>query len=124
MVPKKVIRSGVQTKEEVPKQVVRKLVRDKIPEIIAARGEIELFDVIEPKDRLLVLRAKLIEEMDEFLAAESYSEQVEEAADLSEVVRAIVRASFISPFDVERKRIAKKKARGGFTQFTALVRVI
>jgi predicted house-cleaning noncanonical NTP pyrophosphatase (MazG superfamily) len=62
-----------------------KLVRDKIPDIITARGEKAITHIAEDKAFEEALTAKLQEEVAEFLEKPS----VEEAADVLEVIQAI-----------------------------------
>ena len=63
-----------------------KLVRDRIPEIIEASGKTCITKILDEKEYLKGLDAKLTEEAIEYHA----SHNIEELADLSEVVRALL----------------------------------
>lgn len=83
-----------------------KLVRDRIPELYAEGT----YRVAEPGERAALLRAKLLEETEEYLAAPD----PEELADVLEVVRALARAHGIDLAELERLRAEKAARRGGF----------
>ncbi len=87
-----------------------KLVRDRIPEIIASGGGSCNTEILEEKAYLLQLHRKLREELEEYLQ----SGEAEELADLLEVMQAVAKARGISWEDVEALRERKKAARGGF----------
>ena len=84
-----------------------KLVRDKIPEIIKANGEIPITHIADEKEYWEKLKEKLSEEVDEFL--EESNE--EELADVLEVVDAICEFKKI---DKENLKKEKSERRGGF----------
>ncbi len=91
---------------------MEKLVRDRIPEIIAAdRGEIPPWRTASADEYREFLAAKLREEVAEFLE----SRQPEELADILEVVRALGRVAGLDPEEIERLRAEKAVRRGGFT---------
>jgi predicted house-cleaning noncanonical NTP pyrophosphatase (MazG superfamily) len=90
-----------------------KLVRDRIPEIIrAAGGEPETWALSEA-DYVRALRAKVFEEVNELLAADAGG-MAEEAADVLEVIQALVRTSNVAWADVERIQHRKQEERGAF----------
>lgn len=96
-----------------------KLVRDKIPEIIKASGKRAVTRIAGEEEYLDRLRTKLVEEMEEYRA----SGDVEELADIVEVVAALARASGSSLEDVLELAAAKRAARGGFKERAALMSV-
>ncbi|OGL73608.1 hypothetical protein A3F28_03885 [Candidatus Uhrbacteria bacterium RIFCSPHIGHO2_12_FULL_57_11] len=99
-----------------------KLIRDKIPEVLARQdkaAETSVLDVPEYKRRLLL---KLVEEAQELAHAGS-EKFVDELADVKEVCRAILIAFGISEEDLERVRIAKRAERGGFDKRLLLTAV-
>ena len=63
-----------------------KLVRDKIPEIIEASGKIPIYYELEYEDYKKALRDKLLEEVNEFLAAKTKDEMIEELADIEDIL--------------------------------------
>ncbi len=95
-----------------------KLVRDRIPEIIEARGAKASFracaDEAEYLERLV---AKLREEVDEF----DRDRSAEELADVLEVVRALCLRLGIDPAEVERLREKKAVERGAFEKHLILI---
>lgn len=85
-----------------------KLVRDKIPEILDAKGvpyEKRIADEVEYKKELII---KLQEEVDEFKIAAD----IEELADVMEVIEALKNLPEYE--DVETARRKKKEDKGGF----------
>jgi predicted house-cleaning noncanonical NTP pyrophosphatase (MazG superfamily) len=88
----------------------RKLVRDRIPEIIEAGGKRCDCAVLSDEEYLVMLDEKLNEELREYQESKS----MEELADLLEVVRAVARARGSSPEELEEIRRQKAEKRGGF----------
>ena len=87
-----------------------KLVRDRIPKIISASGKACLTEILSERDYLRRLDSKLDEELEEY-----HEEQnIEELADLLEVIRAIAVARGYSLEELERVRAEKAAKRGGF----------
>jgi len=87
-----------------------KLVRDRIPEIIAAAGDRPTTRVLDRAEYIHELRRKLVEEVGEF----NTSNDAEELVDILEVVYAIASRMGIDPIQLEKMRNAKKEKRGGF----------
>ena len=88
-----------------------KLVRDKIPEIIVAdNGKTCVTRIMEDDEYLESLNAKMQEELKEYLE----SGEVEELADLEEVLRAILDIKNVSYEEFEKIRNAKVDKRGAF----------
>ena len=87
-----------------------KLVRDKIPEIIAGAGKTCTCEVLSDADYLRLLDEKLNEELAEYQADKS----LEELADLLEVIRAVALARGSSIDESERIRRVKAEQRGAF----------
>lgn len=94
------------------KIVYNKLVRDKIPEIIQASGKTCETEILSDEEYLQMLEKKLDEEL-----AEYHQEQnIEELADLLEVLYAATKARGYSIEELEHVRVEKQKARGGFNK--------
>lgn len=94
-------------------KIYNKLVRDKIPQIINKdNGKTCVTRVMEDEEYLNALNAKLQEELKEYLE----SGEIEELADLEEVLRAILDAKNVSyeQFEIVRKR--KEEERGAFKE--------
>ena len=92
-------------------KVYNKLVRDKIPEIIAAdNGKTCKTRIMDDKEYLETLNKKMQEELNEYLE----SGDVEELADLEEVLRAILDVKKVSYNEFEKIRNSKVEKRGAF----------
>jgi predicted house-cleaning noncanonical NTP pyrophosphatase (MazG superfamily) len=89
-----------------------KLVRDKIPAIIAADGKKLKTRILNDEEHLQALIKKLSEELVEFEEALS----VEELADLQEIIHALADAIGSSKEELEKVRAKKAEKRGGFNE--------
>jgi len=89
-----------------------KLVRDKIPEYVLAKGCKPVYHIAESEEYRTKLKAKLLEEANEFIADES----IEEFADLMEVVEAIAAYKRFSSEAVVAMRDKKAAERGRFAK--------
>jgi predicted house-cleaning noncanonical NTP pyrophosphatase (MazG superfamily) len=90
----------------------RKLVRDKIPDIIRANGEEPTIHIATEEEYIDELVKKCSEEIQEFLEEPS----LEEAGDILEVLYALCVAKGINPESIEEERKKKYEKRGGFEQ--------
>lgn len=93
-------------------KVYNKLVRDKIPEIIEADGKTCKTRILSDKEYIDSLEAKLNEEVAEYQA----DKNLEEMADVLEVLQAICIARGYSLEELEALRAQKAGARGGFAE--------
>lgn len=91
-----------------------KLVRDRIPEIIRGTGEEPVVHVADDAEYRRLLRAKLSEEVGEFLDADGQTDALEELADVLEVVHALAADLGAAAAHLEALRAAKAEQRGGF----------
>ena len=89
-----------------------KLVRDKIPEIIIQKGGTPLTHIATDQEYEEKLKAKLLEEVQEFLQ----DANAEELADIQEVFLALLQHYNIPAEEVEKVRQKKFDERGGFEQ--------
>ena len=96
-----------------------KLIRDKIPEIIEADGKDYEVRKLQDDEYLESLNTKLQEELDEYLE----SGQIEELADILEIIYAIIDFKDISREELEKIRKEKQKERGGFAEKLFLIGV-
>jgi predicted house-cleaning noncanonical NTP pyrophosphatase (MazG superfamily) len=96
-----------------------KLVRDRIPEIIAASGKQCVTEILSDTAYLDKLHQKLQEELDEYLQDHDLSE----LADLLEVIYAVAQAKGMTKEELEQVRVAKADQRGGFERKILLVGV-
>lgn len=88
----------------------KKLVRDKIPEIIRSSGAEPVTRILDEKEYLNELVKKLKEEVAEF--EEDHS--IEELADIQEVLLALYEALGINPDELETIRDKKAAKNGAF----------
>lgn len=95
-------------------QIHNKLVRDRIPEIIASSGNSCETEILSDADYLTALWQKLIEEAEEVVNA-SPSELLLELADLMEVVDAILAVKHIERDAVIAMQQQRRRERGGFS---------
>ena len=92
-------------------KVYNKLVRDKIPDIINAdNGCTCETRILNDEEYLRELNTKLQEELKEYLE----SGDVEELADLEEVLRGVLKVKNISYEQFEQIRLKKVEKRGAF----------
>ena len=97
-----------------------KLVRDRIPEIIADDGKTCTTEILSGEDYLRMLDAKLDEELAEY----HKDQNIEELADLLEALRAAAVARGYTLDELERVRAEKAAKRGGFEKKILLKEVI
>ena len=97
-----------------------KLVRDRIPEIIEVSGKTCKTEILNDTDYLQMIDAKLDEELAEY----HKDQNVEELADLMEVIYAAAVARGYSVEQLEQVRAEKAAKRGGFQKKILLVEVV
>lgn len=97
-----------------------KLVRDRIPEIIEASGKSCVTEILSDKAYLRLVDAKLDEELAEYHS----NQNIEELADLLEVIYAAAMARGYTLEQLESVRAAKAEKRGAFANKILLKEVI
>ncbi len=100
-----------------------KLVRDRIPDIIIANGEHPITRRLDDAAYHDALRAKLREEVDEYLGAPDDAAGVEELVDILEVIQALTAVHGANVEWLEMKRAEKARERGGFSERVFLIDV-
>lgn len=98
----------------------QKLVRDLIPEIITATGKTCTTEVLSDEEYLRMVDAKLDEELAEY----HKDQNIDELADLVEVIYAAALARGYTLEQLETVRSEKVLKRGGFTRKILLKEVI
>ena len=97
-----------------------KLVRDKIPEIIESDGKTCKTELLSDEEYIKMIDAKLDEELAEY----HRDQNIEELADLMEVIYAAALARGYSLEDLEMVREKKVQERGGFEKRILLREVV
>ena len=97
--------------------IYNKLVRDKIPELIEARGERPVVRILDDEAYRRCLEQKLDEEVAEF----HRDKNLEELADILEVVYALADSLGASRQELLDVYTAKNDKRGGFSKRIYLI---
>lgn len=97
-----------------------KLVREKIPQIIEEAGKRCETEILSDAEYLAMLDNKLDEELAEY----HKDKNLEELADMSEVLYAAALARGYSIEELEQLRARKREMRGGFEKKILLTKII
>ena len=97
--------------------IYNKLVRDKIPDLIKAQGEMPRFRFLTGEEYTLALEQKLDEETAEF----HKEKNLEELADILEVVYALAENMGYEKADLLQAFEQKHEKRGGFQEGVYLI---
>jgi len=101
-------------------KIFRKLIRDRISDIIAADGGKAVTRVLDEAEYRSALENKLLEEVQEMRQAPlpgaggQGAHKAEEIADIYEVLDAIIVANGFSASDIQVLKAKKRAERGGF----------
>ena len=103
---------NVYDSKKTEEQIIlyNKLIRDRIPEIIEMSGKSCVTEVLSDDEFLLMADKKLDEELAEY----HRDGNVEELADLLEVIYTAAKARGCTPDELDRIRSEKAKKRGTF----------
>ena len=101
-------------------KIYNKLVRDRIPEIIEASGAKCKTASLSDEKYLEMIDAKLDEELAEY----HKDQNIEELADMLEVIRAATIARGYTLEELEDVRAKKAEKRGGFEEKILLIETI
>ena len=101
-------------------KIYNKLVRDKIPEIIEKDNRKPITKILSNKDYLIELNKKIQEETKEYIE----SNNIEELADIVEVIYGILNAQNMSIEEFEKIRKEKAEKRGAFKEKIFLEKVL
>lgn len=97
-----------------------KLVRDKIPELIESRGDVAVTYTADVTEYRLRLRAKLVEEVLEYLE----NADTEELADILEVIHSLTALDGVPREQLQLIQATKREERGGFEKRVILTQTI
>lgn len=93
-------------------KIYNKLVRDNIPEIMIKNNAKPVTRILSDEEYLIELNKKLLEEVKEYLE----SGEIEELADIEEVILAILNVKNLTKDNLEEIRQTKVKKRGTFNK--------
>ena len=93
-------------------KIYNKLVRDKITDIIEADGRIAKYRILDDNEYRQELNKKLQEEVREYIE----DNNIEELADIVEVVYGILNSVDVSIEEFEKIRMGKQEKRGAFVK--------
>ncbi|MDD4705888.1 MAG: nucleoside triphosphate pyrophosphohydrolase, partial [Bacilli bacterium] len=93
-------------------KIYNKLVRDNIPEIMINNGVKPQIRILSDDEYITELNRKLQEELNEYLETGN----IEELADLEEVLLAILKYNKINEEEFTEIRLSKVKKRGAFNK--------
>lgn len=96
-----------------------KLVRDKIPEIIKEAGKTCNIRYADEKEQLKLLEEKIQEEVSEYIEAKN----LEELADIMEVLFGLAKNLGFSEEELLKCREDKRNQRGGFEEGVVLLEI-
>jgi len=96
----------------------KKLVRDKVPEIAEQKGMILETYICDDQEYAKRLKAKLQEEVDEFLESDS----LQELADILEIVYALAKYKKITEEALDSIREKKLQTHGAFKKKIVLIK--
>ena len=96
-----------------------KLIRDKIPQIIKSQGQCCIVRKLSDEEYLEMVDAKLDEELAEY----HKDQNLEELADLVEVIYAAAEARGFTVEQLEQTRLQKKAQRGAFRKKLLLMEI-
>lgn len=91
-----------------------KLVRDRIPDLMAEPGSTLVVETLDHKAHINALKSKLKEEADEVARATTREEIIEEIADVKEVLDALILKMAIDRKEIEEIKRKKSFRNGGF----------
>jgi len=97
-----------------------KLVRDLIPQLIEADGHDAVTRVLEHDEFFNALKNKLREEVEEYIE----TEDIEELADVIEIIRALLEMQATNYDELEQIRFKKLQDKGGFIEKIYLEEII
>lgn len=101
-------------------KIINKLVRDKVIETIREQGNTTIFHFADKEEYFEYLKKKLIEEVNEYLN----DLNIEEFADVVEVMRTIAEIKNIDYSNLEQIIKEKNAKAGKFTQQIILEKII
>ena len=96
------------------KKIYKKLIRDKIPEIIESDNQIPEVRSLKGGEYRLELKKKFLEEAKEIIDAKSRDEILGELSDIYEIISALAKDLESNVGIIKKLANEKRKKRGGF----------
>ena len=93
---------------------LNKLVRDKVPYLVAKEGGSYSLKLLSPLEHQYEITKKMYEELNEYNVATSKEVAIEELVDIVELIYAAVKLHDLSIEEFEAIRSEKRKKKGGF----------
>lgn len=103
-------------------KIYKKLIRDKIPEIIEGAGEIPHIRKLSREEFKKELKKKILEEAKELIKSESKKDILNEIVDIQELLDWLAKEFKISPSAVKKLQAKKNKKRGSFKKRLFLIK--
>lgn len=103
-------------------QIFNKLVRDNIPDKIKNNGEEAITRTLTDEEFKKELLKKLLEEANEVVSSTTREEQLEEIADVYEVLSSLTYLNNSSLEEIESLALKKKNKNGGFSKKIFLIK--
>lgn len=103
--------------------IFNKLVRDNIPEKIAAEGKRALITIVRGEEEIEAIRRKIVEEANEVASASTREETISELADLSEAIKALQERLDIKDVEITEEAQRKRMKSGKFDEGYFLISV-
>lgn len=107
----------------MPVKIHNKLVRDKIPANISARGDVPFVRELNSEEFFVALKQKLLEEANEAVGATSNADLLIELADLLEVIETLTLGAGFTLDELKLTQAQKRAERGGFEKKIFLEKV-
>ena len=104
----------MKTVNLIPEDEYPKLVRDKIPELILARGEKPETRILSDEEYLKYLLKKVVEESVELYNSAETGNTKEELADVLELIEIILKFNGWNTEEILKIKADKRKKNGGF----------
>lgn len=103
--------------------VYNKLIRDKIPDIIKKENKKFNIRILDDEEFKFEIIKKIGEEYQELLNSKNNDEEIEELADLFELIITLSGVFDLSLDELNTYRMTKKEKRGGFDEKIFLIDV-
>ncbi|AFU11605.1 Phosphoribosyl-ATP pyrophosphohydrolase [Bacillus thuringiensis MC28] len=100
-----------------------KLIRNKIPKIIKAKGKTPITRILPEDEYIKELCKKTGEELTEYIEAKTKPDRLEELSDLLELINALAEHEGATLEEINNIRKKKAEERGGFSDQVFLIEV-